>query len=240
MDLTEKNFDDVFTRSIIVGLSSFMYDVIQIKETKNGETAFKKVPFFYTMTGEEQFLTDYFLNTDKYCSELSHKIEGNVTRIPSGRFNITGAGITTDDIGSGYTRANYDKKVETEFTREIRSMSARTTFLPMKYDIEMKVKSGSDLERLKIFEAVVKKLYKIKKFNVRYEGFNKLPCLVSFPESMNIQKNFVFQYPADDKRPLLLFNVEVLGYMPVIDQTSERHNEEKITEITNNPSAEKK
>ena len=238
MDLTDKNFEDVFSRNLIVGLSSFMYDVIQIKQTVKGETTMKKVPFFYSESGNEQLLTDYFLNTDKYCNVLSPKIEGNLVTIPSGRFSIGGVAITTDDLGSGYVRANYDEKVIGEMVDEMRSISARTNFIPLKYDIEMKVKCGSDIERLKVFDAVIKKLYKVKKFTIKYEGFRKLPCLISFPESMNMAKNFIFQYPTDDKRPLLIFNVEVLSYLPVIDETTKRNNEERIDELRDNTTAQ--
>jgi hypothetical protein len=113
-------------------------------------------------------------------------------------------------------------------------MSARTNFIPLRYDVEMKVKSGSDIERLKIFETVIKKLYKTKKFFIKYGGFPKLPCRVSFPENYNVTKNFNFNYPSDDKRPMLIFNVELLTFMPVIDESTIRNNEEKIESSTAN------
>lgn len=227
-----KNYDSVFTRNLIVGLASFLYDVIEIKQVEDGVVKLKRIPMFHSMTGEEQFITDYFLNTDKYCNTLSPKIEGNVTRIPSGIFNISNVGINQQSLGSGYTRVDYQKEFDTEFSQEERDMSARTDFIPLQYDMEVKIKCGSDIERLKIFEAFIKKFWKIKKFYIKYEGFRKLPITISFPDSVNMSKNFVFKYPENDKRPQLVATIQVIAPFPVVDLKTERFSGERIDAFT--------
>lgn len=224
----EKNFDGVFTRKVIVGISSFLYESLKIREIKNEKTNIKSVRFFYSMTGEEQFLQDYFLNTDKYCNVLSPKIEGNVNTIPSGVFTLSNAGINESDLASGYTRIDYQKKFNTEFSLEERDMSARADFIPMQYDFEAKVKCSSDLERMKVFEALIKKFYKARKFWIKFEGFQKLPVMMAFPDSYDMAKNFNFRYPDNEKRPEVVFRLQVVSYMPVIDEKTERFIEEKI------------
>lgn len=227
-----KNYDNSFVRNIIVGLSSFLYDVIEIKQTEKGVIKLKRVPFFYSFTGEEQFITDYFLNTDKYCNVLSPKVEGNVTRIPSGVFSLSNAGVDPQRLGSGYTRADYKKEFETDFSLEERDMSARTDFVPVSFDFESKVKCGSDIERLKIFEEIIKKFYKVKKFWIKYEGFHKIPVTVSFPDQYNIAKNFQFRYPDNETRPQMIFQLQVIGWLPVIDEKTERFAAEHIDDFT--------
>lgn len=227
-----KNYDNVFTRNLIVGLSSFLYDVIQIKQARNGNIELKRVPFFYSTTGEEQFIQDYFLNTDKYCNILSPKIEGNLVRVPSAVFSMSNAGINQQSVTSGYTRADYQKEFDTEFSTEERDMSARVDFIPLQFDFEAKVKAGSDIERIKIFEEIIKNFYKVKKFWIKYEGFQRLPVMVSFPDQYNLDKNFQFRYPDNEKRPTMIFNLQVVGYLPVVDLSTERFAGEKIDDFT--------
>jgi hypothetical protein len=226
------NTTDVFTRNVIVGLSSFLYDVINIKQVVKGEIQIKRMPFFYSMTGEEQFIQDYFANTDKYCNILSPKIEGNTVRIPSGVFTFTDVGVRQQDMTSGNTRAEYVKTFETDFGDEERNMSARTDFIPLEFGFEAVVKCGSDVERLKIFQEMIRMFYKQKKFYIKFEGFNKLPVTVSFPESYNIAKNFQFKYGQEDKRPKLTFQLQVVAYQPIVDISTERFLGQKIDNFT--------
>ncbi len=136
----ERKNTDSFVRNLIVGLSSFLYDVIEIKQVEDGVIKLKRLPMFYSTTGESQFIQDFFLNTDKYCDILSPKIEGNTTRIPSGIFSLSNASINQQSLGSGYTRADYQKEFDTEFSREERDMSARVDFVPLRFDFEAKSK----------------------------------------------------------------------------------------------------
>lgn len=227
-----KNYSSVFTRNLIVGLSSFLYDVIEIKQVRRGNVELKRVPFFYSTTGEEQFIQDFFLNTDKYCDILSPKIEGILARIPSGVFSMSNAGVNQQSLASGYTMADYQKEFNTEFSTEERDMAANVDFIPLQFDFEAKVKCSSDIERMKIFEELIKKFYKVKKFWIKYEGFQKLPVMVSFPDQYSMDKNFQFRYPDNSNRPTIVFNLQVVGWLPVIDLSTERFAGEKIDDFT--------
>lgn len=216
----KKNFDDVFVRNVIVGVSSFFYDSMKIKEVVKGEVNEKKVPIFYSMTGSEQFLSDYFLNTDKYHNELSCRIEGNVNQIPSGVFTIKTGGVSTSDTTSP-ARMVYDKEVETEMTTEVRKFSAETEILVETFNLEISIKASSDIEKWKIYDVIIENFYKIKKFFIRYKGFEKLPCIIGFPESYDVQKQIQFRYQDDTKRPMIVFNAELKTARPIIDPRTE-------------------
>jgi len=139
--LETTNTDDVFLRNLIVAITEFFYDSIYINEIKNGAVSRKPVKIFYSMTGEQQYLEDFFRKTDKYCKELE-PVEGNINYLPSGKFKLVDASIITDEMVSDYVRFDYDKTIETELTTEVRKMSARGRFIPMevKFDISINPK----------------------------------------------------------------------------------------------------
>jgi len=221
--LDSKNFEDVFIRNIIVGLCQFFYATLEIPEVKDGEKRMKKIPFFYSMSGgnSEQYIQDMYANTDKFCDVLS-PVEGNTIRIPSAVISLGSNDISQQDMGSGYVRLEYLKDWITELTEEERQMTARGDIIPIIFDFEIKMKASSEIERFKMWEAVIKKFYKVKKFWIRYGGFPKLPVTVAFPEVMNQEKNFQFRFAETDKRPQLTYKIEVLGHLPVIDESTER------------------
>jgi len=217
---TKKNYDNVFFRNVIVGLSSFFYDIMEVEEVVNDKVVMKKVPIFYSMSGTEQFLTDYFLNTDKYHSELSCKIEGNVNKIPSGVFTVKTGGVSTQDTTSS-ARMVYEREVQTEMADEVRKFSAETEVVVENFNMEFTIKASSDIEKWKIYDVLIEKFYKVKKFYIRYKGFTKLPCLFGFPENYDVQKQIQFRFNDNDKKPLIVFNAELKTFRPIPDLKTE-------------------
>lgn len=228
--LENKNYDDVFLRSIIVGLVSFLYDVISIKQTVNNVEGSKKVPFFYSEGGDIQFMTDYFLNTDKYCNILSPKIEGNMNKIPSGRLTLTTSTVADQELTSGYIRIKHKKKVETEFTTEERDFASRGEFIPIQMIFEAKVQCGSSIERMKIWQQINIILYRVRKFWIRFGGVEKIPVMISFPSDYTIPKEVKYKYP-DNEKLGLDFNIEVMSYLPALQVQTERQAAEHIDHI---------
>lgn len=233
--MENKNYSNVFLRDCIVGACSFLYDLLEITQVNGeGQEEKKKVPIFYSMTGEEQFLTDYFLNTDKYCNDLSCKIEGNVKKIPSGILTFTSPNVKATNRTSPYNRIVYARDVDTEVTKERRQFSARGEFLPISALLTIKIKCGSDLERFKIWEEMVLKLDKVRKFYISNKYLARIPCLIALSDTINLEKNFVFKYNENQKRPELATTLEFVSYLPKIDFSTERPRGEVIQNIDMN------
>ncbi len=228
------NKDDVFLRKLIVGLCSFLYDTVEINATNsNGEVEPKKVPIYYSMTGEQQFLIDYFLDTDKYCKELKPLL-GNQPLIPSGIIKLDDGDISNEDNGSEHIRVAYSKTFETELATEERDMVARGGFIPVSNSWTIEIKCSTDLDRFKIFQVLARKFYKARKFWIRFEGFERLPVLIAFPDRYNVNKNFKFKYPQDEKRPILEFKLQSLSFLPNVDLSTELFRGEKTLMKTTN------
>lgn len=228
----EENHDDVLFRHLIVGLQSALYETIEINQWWKSESEKRviKVPVFYSLTGSEQFLQDYFLNRDKYCKELSCAVDGNIAKTPRGVINTTGSGILVDELRQKYERSVYNREFSSMMGKEIRTMSARTAWIPMVYNFNFKIRASSDIQRHKIHQQMIRKLYKKIKYFIQFEGFAKIPCIVGFPEDYDMSKNdsFDFSQPDENNRPTIECPLEVFTFLPDIDFTTERHTEEKM------------
>ena len=228
----KKNYDDIFLRNIIVSFSYFMYDILEITEVRNNQEIKKKVKCFHSSTGDQQFLTDFYLDNHQYYKEFTGKIEGNYKQIPSGVFTIESSGINNSQLSGGFERMEFVADVETEFGTAQETFSAMTQFYPEEFTVNLEIKASSEAERMKIYDALIEKLYKIRKFYFRYKGFNKIPCHVTFPENPNSDHNFKFRTNANDKLPMLKCSLKLTTSRPIIDETTVMKKMERIEHQT--------
>lgn len=225
------NSDNVFIRTIQIGLVSTLYEAISIGRVRDGIEERIPVPFFF-LDGNSQFMRDYYENPPKYCKELDPKVTGNMERLPLGTIKLEDIGAVDDELGSKYVRAVYQKEIKTEMGTQTRLMSARTRFIPQQLSFACAFRTSSELDKQKLYEETYKKLYKTIKFKIRYQGFHALPCIVVMPDSMSgIGRDARFSFPPDDTnaRPETTFSMEVRAYLPDIDYTTERHYENKMS-----------
>jgi len=232
------NYDDVLLRNVIVGISSYFWKRIHITITKNNDTQQVNVPFFYSMTGEEQFLTDFFVSTDKNYNNL--RIDGNVDKVPRGIFHISNGGRSSDEMTQRYIRSVHMESKENEYGNQINAKSSVVDHIPISLDFGSKVICSSDIQRLKIFESLIKALYNTDVVYIRYNGFNSIPVMIGFPDDFDISKDFVFQYPDNgSNKPQLEFSFSILTYLPNIDHSSTFNVSNKMSNIKiNNKKAE--
>ena len=216
---TKRNFDDVFVRNVIVGLTYFLYDTIKIKRIINDEINIITIPILPSETGAEDFLTDAYLRTEHRMDQIC-KAEGNYNKVPGGIFKITNSGIINSEMVN-QERMKYQREVETDLTTETRHFSAMTTLIPEGFNVDIEIKASSEIEKWKIYDSIIENLYKVRKFYFRYNGFEKLPCHIGLPENFDTNKTFQFRFNDNDKRPMIIFTAELKAFRPVIDYTTE-------------------
>lgn len=224
-----KNYDEVFIRAVLTGLVTSLYEKISISRVRDGKESRVPIPFFF-LNGNSQFMRDYYDHPPRYCPELDPKVDGNIEKVPLGELELESISTVTDELGGKYVRATYYKRVEGDMGTTTRMMSARTLFLPQSMSIGCKIRASSEVERMKIYEELVKALYKIMKFKFRYQGFHALPALVSIPDSFDMGRETGYDFPAPDgdSRPEIDVPIEVRCYLPDVDFTTERHVENKM------------
>lgn len=225
--IVKKNNDDVFMRNIIVALSKFLYDVIKIKEIKDGEEIVKTVKIFYGAS-DQQYLSDMFLDPHQYewiqdgMTEDDYKqiVEGQYRKVPYGVFTFESAGLQPNFMSGGYERAEFVMDVENEMGISTETFSARTNFVPEQFNVNLEIKASSEIERMKIYDVVVENLWKANMFSFRYKGFQGLPCTISFPDNAQMEKNLSFRSNTNDKLPIMKLSLKLDTVRPVIDETT--------------------
>lgn len=219
MSFLEKyNVDEVFLRGVIIGLLRSMNEKVtytQINEQQEILQVF--IPFFYSMSGDESFLQDFYLNYFD-CNGQSPFAEGNYDVIPRGIVNLSGVDIQTGALTSGFVRTTYN--VET-VTGEMKALSSYTNSIPLALTFDVTLRVDTLLDTFKIFQSTISTFYKVYDFSFEYGGM-RIPVQVGFPETYPNDKQLEFSYSATQKWIETKFTVQVETYYPQKDLQTER------------------
>jgi len=220
--LHKYNTDNVHSRAVIVGLVNLLNTRVQYENVLSDTNIdVVTVPFFYSMTGDERFLQDYFLEWND-C--VHPKIaDGNYDVIPRGIVTLTANAINTTAMTHRFVRGSYVKEV----AGQLQTFNAFLNSIPLSMTFDVKIETDTNLDAFKIQQSIIETFYKTQVYSVSYKGF-RVPCQVGFPEDYGIDKTFEFTYQAETKI-LISFSLAVETYLPVIDPTTERKNSNRIT-----------
>jgi hypothetical protein len=220
--LHKYNTDNVHSRAVIVGLVNLLNTVVQYDNIL-GDNTFDRVtvPFFYSMTGDERFLQDFFLEWSD-CVHPKHA-DGNYDVIPRGIVTLTSNTINTSAMTHRFVRGSYAKEVD----GQLQTYNAFLNSIPLAMQFDVVIEADTNLDAFKIQQSIIETFYKTQVYSVSYKGF-RVPCQVGFPEDYGLEKTFEFTYQTESKIEVK-FQLAVETYMPVIDPTTERNNWNRIT-----------
>lgn len=216
--LEKYNIDEVFLRGVIVGLLRSLNEKVtytQINEEQQMLEVF--IPFFYSMSGDESFLQDFYLDYLD-CDGNSPFAEGNYDIIPRGVVNLSGVNIDTASITNGFVRATYN--VETA-EGQMKAFSAYTSSIPLSMTFDIKLRADTLLDTFKIFQSVIQTFYKVYSFNIEFGGM-RVPAQVGFPEQYPNDKQLEFSYLSTQKYIETSFSITLETYYPQKDLATER------------------
>jgi hypothetical protein len=215
--LEKYNTDEVFLRGLIMGLIKSFNDkltYIQINDQQEVLEVF--VPFFYSMTGDESFLQDFFLEY-KECLTDKTVAEGNYDVLPRGIVTMQSSEINTGGLGNKFTRMTYSKE---SLEGEMKTYSSYTNSIPLNVSFNVAMKIDTMLDAFKMYQAVIPTFYKTYTYSFEYGGF-RIPVQVGFPESYEINKQLEFSYASNDYIQFN-FSVAVETYFPEKDLSTEK------------------
>jgi hypothetical protein len=216
--LEKYNTDEVFLRGLIVSFLRSLNEKVKYIQINDQQDVLEiYIPFFYSMTGDEPFLQDFFLNY-KNCSTDEVLAEGNYDVIPRGIVTMGTPQIETQGITNKYTRMAYSRET---LEGEMKTFSSFTNSLPLNISFEVTIKVDTLLDSFKIFQSVLQTFYKTYTFSFEYEGF-RIPCQVGFPESYEGSKQLEFSYNNNPQFIDFKFSVAVETYFPEKDLSTER------------------
>ena len=215
--LEKYNTDDVFLRGVIMGLiRSFNDKLTYIQVNDKQEVLEVFVPFFYSMTGDESFLQDFFIEY-KECLTDKTVAEGNYDVLPRGIVTLQSSEINTGGLGNKFTRMTYAKE---SLEGEMKTYSSYTNSVPLNLSFNVAMKVDTMLDAFKIYQSVISTFYKTYTYSFEYQGF-RIPVQVGFPESYEINKQLEFSYANSDYIQFN-FSVAMETYFPEKDLSTER------------------
>lgn len=206
--------DNIHARQIIIGIVNLLNNNVIIEYIDNGIEKTNHIPFFYSATGDERFLQDYFV-TWSQCLPKDY-ILGSFDKKPRGIINVASANINTGNMTNRFERGVYTK----EINGQIETFSSNINSIPMDYMFDVEIETDTHLDLFKIQQSILELFYKTQVYSVYFKGF-RVPCQAGFPEDYNIEKTFEFTYP-DSNKNSLKFQIAIESYYPIIDKQNER------------------
>ena len=221
--LEKYNSDDIHARSVIAGLLSFLNQEIFILNTWDNSDSGQEiveVPFYYSITGDERYLQDFFSHTWNKC--LKAGLEGNFDALPRGMVKLESTNIDTASMTQRWIRGNFNRVIKNVdkdgnvVSENIEAFNAYINSIPQRMDFSVEMHTDTLTDAFKLQQTITEVFYKSQVFYTTYKGI-LVPCQVNFPEQYGIEKTFEMTYPSDNTIKLA-FNLDVETYLPVIDE----------------------
>lgn len=216
--LEKYNVDEVFLRGVIVGLLRNLNEKVTYTQINQEQQVLKVyIPFFYSMSGDETFLQDFYLDYLD-CDGNSPFAEGNYDIIPRGVVTLTGVNIDTQSLTNGFVRATYNVE---DVQGNMKAYSSYMNSVPLAMSFDIKLRADTLLDTFKIFQSVVQVFYKVFSFSFEFGGM-RIPVQVGFPEQYQNDKQLEFSYNNTQKWIETSFSIAVETYYPQKDLETER------------------
>jgi hypothetical protein len=204
------NFEDVFFRDLtICVLDTLEGQVKWINRFSSGDK-YVNVPFYYSMTGDERFLLDSFVDdiVSGDSSGNGRYVELNTDIIPRGHITMTGFNIRADE----YANPNVWLKTVVENEVEIKKLIGRVRSVPVSVTYDLEILLASELDIFKCSQSVMDTLW-IYKFMYFEHNFMNIDAVILMPDTNGIEisreKNL-----SSDNTVKLKVSFEVQTYYP--------------------------
>ena len=229
------NSDDSVVRHLIIGLladlNNKLYFYRQIDA--NNRKAID-VPFYYSITGDDQFLRDNFLFSTASGPDCHPDVgfaDGNYDVVPRGVAKLTGMSI---DSGSLVNKRNIGSYTKMNSEGAMEGYQSEFEMIPIELSFDIEILISSTLDAFKIVEMMVKTLYKSNNFNVEVghldEATYRLNSYYAIPEDFEIQTPIDFTFDDKDKYKIT-FPIVVNSFIPAFEFDSETHVGNRMFEI---------
>jgi|TARA_B110000908_G_scaffold167495_1_gene220540 hypothetical protein len=221
------NSDDSVIRHMIIGLLADLNNKVYFKRQTSATTrVMVDVPFYYSITGDDEFLRDHFLfdlPSGPACDPVPGRADGNYDSVPRGVANLSNLSIDSGRLVNKGIRGEYTKM---DAAGVLQNYTAEFEMIPITMSFDIEILVSSMLDALKITEAIAKTLYKTNYYNVEVghleEGIFRLPAQYALPDDFEIARPIDFTF--DDKEQYKAnFSIEVSSHIPSFEQLTEMH-----------------
>ena len=169
------NYDNDFLRSLTVSILDTLEG--EVYWEYNFSSGIKKivVPFYYSLTGDEKFAVDTFVDDVVSNNRFS---ELNTDEIPRGVLTLTGFDMLTDQLAN----PNVYVSVPIEDNGEIRNMLARIRPIPIAAKYELVILLNSENDYFKCSQALMDTIGVYRYMSFQYNNFN-INAVMQLPDT---------------------------------------------------------
>jgi hypothetical protein len=232
------NSDDSVIRHIIVGLLADLNNKIYIqRQVSETERITVDVPFYYAITGDDEFLRDNFLfelPSGVGCDPSPDFADGNYDAVPRGVANLSSFSIDSGKLVNRGIRGEYSKM---DSSGVLQNYTSEFVMVPITLSFDVEIIVSSMLDALKMSESLVKTLYKSNSYSVEVghlnDGIFRLPAQYSMPDDYEVVRAVDFTFE-DKEKYKANFSIEVLSHIPSFDSAGEIHSSNRIYTHQNN------
>ena len=210
------NNESILSRGIIAGLLNILNNKMTYNQVWSNEQVEEiKVPWYYSMSGDERFMQDFF--THYGDCEAPRPSDGNFDFFPRGELTYKGAIIDAERITSRFVQGIYLKDVN----GQLQTFRSFLYSIPLTVNFDCEIWADTQITGLKIEQAIREVFYKTVTFYVYYKGM-RVGSTVGFPEDITVDKNIQYSFETGNTtRPKITFTLQVETYQPVFDPTTE-------------------
>ena len=231
------NKDDSVIRHVIVGLLADLNDKLSFhRQISNDERAEIDVPFFYAVSGDENFLKDAFLFSNangEACDPNGEFADGNYDKVPRGIVNLSSFAVDPAKLVNKRNMGHYMMMNEDGL---MEGYVAEFEMIPIVIGVDIEILLSSQLDLFKITEAIVKKMYKANFYHVDAghleEGTYRITSEYAMPDDYEQERPV--EYSFDDKgNHKVTFTLEVSSFIPSFDFEEDVYRKFTRTSYTN-------
>lgn len=232
------NKDDSVIRHIIIGLLADLNNKLSIsRQLTNENRVVVDVPFYYAVSGDENFMRDNFLFSTlngENCDVDPTKADGNYDRVPRGIVNLTSFSVDPSKLVNKrnlgqYNRINPDDGI-------LESYVAEFEMIPVVLGVDVEIVVSSQLDLFKVTEAIIKKMYKANSYHVDAghleDGTYRISSEYSMPDDYTMERPI--EYGFDDKsNHKVTFSLEINSFIPSFDFEEDVYQSITVTKTEN-------
>ena len=215
------NKDDSVIRHVVVGLLADLNSKLSFfRQISNDERVIVDVPFFYAVSGDENFLKDNFLFSNVNgpgCDPDGQFADGNYDKVPRGIVNLTSFAVDPAKLVNKRNMGQYSMMNEQGL---MEGFVAEFEMIPCMIGVDVEILVSSQLDLFKVTEAIVKKMYKANFYNVDAghleEGTYRISSEYMMPDDYSQERPV--EYSFDDKQNhKITFSLEINSFIPSFD-----------------------
>jgi len=199
------NMDDVFFRDLTVCVLDTLEGQIKWVNRFTSGDVDVKVPFYYSLTGDERFLLDTF--SDDVVSE-NRFVDLNTDIIPRGHITMTGFNILSDE----FANPNVWLRMVVENEAEIKKVLTKVRAVPVSVAYDLEITLSSEIDIFKCSQAIMDTIW-IYKFMYFEHNFMNIDAVILTPDNNSIEISREKNMTSDNNIKMTI-SFEVQTYYP--------------------------